>query len=243
MDRLEVRSLSKRFQGLHALNRISFDVQPGELLGIVGPNGAGKTTLLNCITGLLPLSNGSVRWRGREISRLRPFEIARMGIARTFQHNRLFRRLTVDLNLRIALEQAPNPADPKVGRLLEMVGLDVAPDSLVNDLPYGHQRLLTVACALALRPSLVLLDEPGAGLQQCEKARLTRLIERLVAENGVGVVIIDHDVKMIVRLCHRLLVLNHGDVIAAGKPEEVVTKPEVAEAYLGRGLSFLPSAD
>ena len=250
---LELDALSCRFGGLVALDQVSFAVKQGEIFGLIGPNGAGKTTLFNVIAGLTAPSAGRVLWRGSPIDGLGPERINRLGIARTFQNLRLFDSLSLRENVLVGLHrEARAPLlealsgnagfrtrqaalERRASELLALFNLDGRADDSAAGLSYGDRRRLEIARALATGPSLLLLDEPAAGMNPAEKDELCALIARLREQFQLTVLIIEHHVPLMMRLCDRLAVLNFGRRIALGTPERVRHDPAVIEAYLGGG--------
>jgi ABC-type branched-subunit amino acid transport system ATPase component len=248
---LVARGVTKAFSGLVALDGATVEVAPGEAVGLIGPNGAGKTTFFNCLTGLLAPDGGSIALGGVDLTPLAPPARARLGLSRTFQQIRLFGHLTVRENLllgrhrhygasswRAALgtplaRRAERAAGGYVEQVAADCGLDLLLDSPVSALPYGTQRMVEVARALAMEPSVLLLDEPGAGMDSTESAYFGRLLGRLQAERGIGMLLIEHDIALVSAVCQRLYVLDFGRLIASGTPDEVRADPEVRRAYLG----------
>jgi ABC-type branched-subunit amino acid transport system ATPase component len=236
-DMLVVDGVTKRFAGLQALDGVSLEVPKGEVLGLIGPNGSGKTTLLNVISGVVRSDGGRVRVGGTDVTNRRADLIAKAGVARTFQNVRLFHSLPVRDNIALGLVVIKPPdVDGEVDALAARLGVAEWLETSAGALPYGIQRRVEIARALATRPAFLLLDEPAAGLNEDESDELLTVITSVVADDahGCGVVIIDHDLRLIMRLCDRIHVLNQGKTIAEGTPGEVRTNPAVIEAYLGR---------
>ena len=249
---LEARGLSKEFGGVMAVNGVDFAVRDGQIVALIGPNGAGKTTIFNVITGVFPPSRGSVCFRGQCLGGLRPHAIAALGIGRTFQAVQLFGEMTVLENVMVgrhaksragilasALHTPSMRREERAIReqslaLLDTVGLGEKADQAAANLPYGEQRLTEIARALALEPVILLLDEPGAGLNRQEKARLAALIRRL-RDRGITIFLVDHHMDLVMEISDEVLVLNYGEKIAEGPPGEVQRHPGVIAAYLGEG--------
>jgi branched-chain amino acid transport system ATP-binding protein len=233
---LEADAVSVEFAGLRALDRVSLRLEPGEILGLIGPNGSGKTTLVNVITGQLPPQHGRVLCNGDDITGLPPRKVAARGIARSFQIVRLFRNLTVRENVEagaIARGLGRPSAREIADGLLAEFGLGALAESFAGSLSYGDERRVEIARALAAAPTFLLLDEPAAGMNEVETERLLALLAALPQAQGLGLLIIDHDMPLIMRLCHRLHVLASGRTIAEGDVASVRRSPEVIEAYLG----------
>ncbi len=248
---LTVKSISRRFSGLVAINQVSFVVNQGEIFGLIGPNGAGKTTMFNVVTGLIPPSSGDLVYMGQSIVKLRPHQIAQRGIARTFQNLRLFGDLSVLENVAIAnhihtksdlvasmlgtkLAQAEEQEiQLRSHQLLELVGLESKLTQTARNLSYGDQRRLELARALALRPQLLLLDEPAAGMNPTEKATLSQLIRHICQLFNLTIILIEHHVPLVMGLCDRIAVLDFGELIAIGDPDTIKNHPKVISAYLG----------
>lgn len=233
---LEIRNLCKSFAGLKAVDDVSFSLATGEILGLIGPNGSGKTTLINVVTGLLPSTGGQVIVDGVDTTKKPPHRVARAGLARTFQTIRLFKELTVLENVEVgAVSQGMSRrAAVHVARqLLDEFGLNEWGSRLAAEVPFGHQRKLEIARALAMQPKFLLLDEPAAGLNEEESDLLLDLLRGIPAAKHVGLLIVEHDMRLMMNLCARLHVLNYGRTIAEGTPAEVRSNPEVVTAYLG----------
>ncbi len=239
MSLLEVRDVRVRFGGNVALDGVNLTVEAGLVTGLIGPNGAGKTTLFNAITGLNPPDRGVVMLDGNDITSLKPHQRARRGLARTFQKLELFRLLSVRENVALAatmrkrhsdwdgdIESAAEDAVTRVG-LLDMI------DERVDALPTGQARLVEIARALATGPRILLLDEPASGQDENETAALSELLTSLASDDGIGVLIVEHDMELVMSVCERIHVLDVGYIIASGTPEQIRSDPRVLEAYLG----------
>jgi branched-chain amino acid transport system ATP-binding protein len=252
MALLSARSVTHRFGGLAALSDFSIDVAQDELVGIIGPNGAGKTTVFNLITGIYRPSQGELSFGGQSIVGMRPNQIAGLGIARTFQNIRLFKDLSVLDNVRVAhypdARYGPLEALSRLGRLdaeegriaerslelLTLFKLDTFALAPSRSLPYGFQRRLEIARALALRPTLLLLDEPAAGMNRVETLELMDFIRWVKREFSLTILLIEHQMDFVMGICERLLVLDFGVTIATGRPDEIRKNPRVLESYLGQ---------
>lgn len=233
---LAVRGLEKHFFGLAAVAGVDLELRTGEILGLIGPNGSGKTTLINVITGLLPKTTGTVEIDGSDVSNLLAHRVARAGLARTFQTIRLFRELTCLENVESGAVGVGVPRRRAVRlarELLDEVGLTAHADQLASRLTFGDQRRLEIARALATGPKFLLLDEPAAGLNEEETDALLAFLKPMPTAKNIGILIVDHDMRLIMNLCDRIQVLSYGQTLAEGAPEEVRRNPAVIEAYLG----------
>lgn len=253
---LEVKNVSKSFGGLVALDNITFTVQEAEIKALIGPNGAGKTTLLNIISGIYSPDNGDIVFNGENISGSAPAKIALKGISRTFQHVELFGNMTVlenvmagrylktksgfissGLKLPSALREEKE-IKKKSGEVLEYIGLKNRENELASNLPIGDERMLEIGRALATRPKLLLLDEPASGLNEAETIRLTSFIQRLRDEQGITIILVEHDMGLVMNLSENIVVLDFGEKIAEGSPEEIKNNKLVIDAYLGAEDTF-----
>lgn len=236
-DALIVRDLTKDFAGLRAVDGVSLTVAPGEILGLIGPNGSGKTTTINLITGLLKITSGQVLVGSTDVTGWPAHRLARIGLARTFQVVRLFKEFTVRENIEVAAIAARSvsrrEARTRADEALQRLGIAHLADLSAGILPQGEERLVEIARALATRPSFLLLDEPGAGLNDAEVEEFLPILQRIRADVGCGILIVDHDMRLIMNLCDRIHVLNYGRSIADGTPDEVRREAAVIEAYLG----------
>jgi branched-chain amino acid transport system ATP-binding protein len=228
---LSITDASKRFRGVRALDGVSLELAEGEIVGLIGPNGSGKTTLLNLASGVLRPTAGRLRVGGTDATGRPPHAFARLGVGRTFQQIRLFRGMTVEENLRVGALARGRDDDP--AELLDQLGLERDRDRDATTLAYGQQRRVEIARAVAGAPRFLLLDEPAAGMNEQESDALLTAIQRLRAERGCGVLIVDHDLRLIMRLCERIHVLADGRTIFEGAPEAVRRSEAVVSAYLG----------
>lgn len=242
MNILEVKDLDINFGGITAIDNLNFSVKKGDILGVIGPNGAGKTTLYNTITGIYKPSKGDIFLNNKKITGMKPYKISRLGIARTFQNIRLFNSLTVLENILVGrvseLKKLVklNPYMKETLDILKVVGLEKVINNMASDLPYGQQRKVEIARALAISPKILLLDEPAAGMNNYEKQDLKNLINILREDFNITVLIIEHDMGVIMDLCDRILVLDYGKKIAEGSPEEISNDANVIKAYMGKGI-------
>ena len=234
---LDVREVSVRFGGHMAVNQVNLQVQPGTITGLIGPNGAGKTTLFNVITGLQTPTTGRVVLDGDDITKAAAHRRARSGIARTFQRLELFGTLSVYDNVRVAADLYPGDdqgPDLATRAIIHGVGLDDLIDAPADSLSTGNARLVELARALACRPRVLLLDEPASGLDETETERFAATLRRL-ADGGLAILLVEHDVPLVLSLCSTITVLNFGEVLACGTPDEIRADEAVVEAYLGQG--------
>ncbi|HEV7467723.1 MAG TPA: ABC transporter ATP-binding protein [Candidatus Dormibacteraeota bacterium] len=252
---LQIDGVSKRYGGVQALNDVSFRVERGRIKGLIGPNGAGKTSLFNCVCGVLRVDSGHIRYAGRDLHGLAPHRRARLGIARTFQTLELFRELTVLENLMVPVDAAArggmladalrlprarfeqHRASERAHALLHFLGIAGVAGIPGGDLAIGIQRRVELGRALALRPTLLLLDEPAAGLDSRETAELAGVLSRIRERFGTTMLLVDHDMSLVMRVCDDIAVLDYGRLIAEGPPERIREDPTVVRAYLGESAA------
>jgi branched-chain amino acid transport system ATP-binding protein len=255
MPRLSIENVSVDFGGIHALRDVSFEIESGAIVGLIGPNGAGKSTLLNCISGITRPTKGRVRLDDTVLSEMAAASVAARGIGRVFQHPELVADRSVHDNLLIACHRslgygllsellrlphvgaAERTAARKVADVLDRLGMADSTEMLVRKLPYGHRKLVDLARALLMDIGFLLLDEPIAGLNDVEVARLGSLLQKLRTELGLGILVVEHNMPFVSRLCDRLVVLDLGQLIANGPPAEVLSDPAVMASYLGEGAA------
>jgi len=240
MPILEGQGVTKLFGGLAAVSNVDFRVEQGEILGLIGPNGAGKTTLFNLISAAFPTSSGEIRFNGQRISGLKPHQICRMGVGRTFQETKVFSNMPVLQNvLTGAFFGTPTrvsgaDAIGEAAKALEFVGLSAMSATAINDLTLVNQKRVEVARALATKPELLLLDELMAGLNPTEVGEAMELVTK-IRDTGITIFMVEHVMKAIMGICERIIVLHHGEKIAEGKPKEIASNKQVIEVYLGEG--------
>jgi branched-chain amino acid transport system ATP-binding protein len=248
---LSIDQVAVQFGGLVAISDMTFDVRRGEIVGLIGPNGAGKTTAFNVITGFQRPTNGEVRYLSHRLTGMKPHEIAQLGLVRTFQRTSVFKELSVFQNVLTGLhcsersnlwdtllqshreKSSERELADSAYDILRFVGLERRASEPAGILPYGEQRLIGVALALAVKPTMLLLDEPVSGMNQAETARFVKLVEK-ISTSGVTILVVEHDMPMVMQVCNRIVVLNYGRIIAEGAPAEIQNNAEVIRAYLGQ---------
>jgi branched-chain amino acid transport system ATP-binding protein len=253
MSLINATRVVKRFGGLMAVNKMDFKLEKGEIVSIIGPNGAGKTTFFNTITGIYKPEEGEILFNGKSLIGLRPDQIAERGISRTFQNIRLFSNMSVIENILVGMHphlrqsavdslfRLPSfkkeelDAEKKAEELMEYVGVKGVGNELAKNLPYGAQRRVEIARALAAEPQLLLLDEPTAGMNPLETEAAIKLFRRIRDEKGITVLLIEHDMRVVMNISERISVMDYGEKLAEGSPAEIRANPRVVEAYLGRG--------
>ncbi len=234
---LKVDKLTRRFGGLTAVSNLSFDVQKGEILGLIGPNGAGKSTTFNCVSGFYPASEGRIEFLGEDISKMNTAQVCHKGLVRTFQHDSLLTDMTVYDNILIATFSTISVKSERVRRVhetAEILNLSDHLQEIAGNLPHGLQRMVSIAIAFATRPKLLCLDEPLTGLNQTEVGGALAIFRRIRDEFKLSILLVEHNMKAVMEICDRIVVLDHGIFLAAGSPLEIKQNPAVISAYLGK---------
>ena len=234
---LKVEKLTRRFGGLTAVSNLSFDVQKGEILGLIGPNGAGKSTTFNCVSGFYPASEGRIEFLGEDISKMNTAQVCHKGLVRTFQHDSLLTDMTVYDNILIATFSTISVKSERVRRVhetAEILNLSDHLQEIAGNLPHGLQRMVSIAIAFATRPKLLCLDEPLTGLNQTEVGGALAIFRRIRDDFKLSILLVEHNMKAVMEICDRIVVLDHGIFLAAGSPLEIKQNPAVISAYLGK---------
>ena len=234
---LKVEKLTRRFGGLTAVSNLSFNVQKGEILGLIGPNGAGKSTTFNCVSGFYPASEGRIEFLGEDISKMNTAQVCHKGLVRTFQHDSLLTDMTVYDNILIATFSTISVKSERVRRVhetAEILNLSDHLQEIAGNLPHGLQRMVSIAIAFATRPKLLCLDEPLTGLNQTEVGGALAIFRRIRDEFKLSILLVEHNMKAVMEICDRIVVLDHGVFLAAGSPLEIKQNPAVISAYLGK---------
>lgn len=247
--KLELKSVCKRFGGVVAANDVSFKVNAGEILGLIGPNGAGKSTILNLISGIYEVDGGTIIFDGKDVTKEKAHNIARMGLGRTFQTPRFLERSNIRENLQLGQDLRYQTGYLKsyfhvkekslldeLNMLLNIAGIKLNLDDDITSLSYGQMKLLEIVRSMLANPKVMLVDEPAAGLNNKEIEYANALLDLAANKRGIGVVLIEHQMDMVINICHNIVVLNFGEIIARGNPEETLNSPKVVEAYLGKEL-------
>ena len=233
---LSLQNISKSFGGVKAVSDVSLEIEKGDVLGLIGPNGAGKSTLINLISGLLAPDNGAIYLSGKNITSRKSYERARLGLARTFQNLRIYPNLTVGQNIEVAeisSQYSERKETKNLDEIIHVFDLSDKADLASDELSYGHLRRLEIVRALALNPLVLLLDEPAAGMNENETQELSNSLRWVQENNSCAIIIINHDLKIIMGVCDKITVMNMGEVIASGKPNEISNDARVKEAYIG----------
>ncbi|MDV4150462.1 ABC transporter ATP-binding protein [Clostridium sp. AL.422] len=249
--KLELKSVCKRFGGVVAANNVSFKVNEGEILGLIGPNGAGKSTILNLISGIYDVDDGQIIFDGKDITKEKAHNIARIGLGRTFQTPRFLERSNIRENLMLGQDlryqtgylksyfhAKEKSLNDELDELLKIAGLKINLDDDISSLSYGQMKILEIVRSMLANPKVMLVDEPAAGLNNKEIEYANALLNLAAKEKGIGVVLIEHQMDMVINICHNIVVLNFGEIIARGNPEEALSNPKVVEAYLGKELNL-----